>query len=78
MQKLERRVEALEHAGGGSKARVATVVEFVRPGHLDAPIQELRTLDGRCWKARPGESKKALIRRAAAETKGQGLLLAVS
>ena len=44
MQKLERRVEALEQAGGGSKARVATVVEFVRPGHLDAPIQELRTL----------------------------------
>ena len=68
MQKLERRIAALE-ATSAPADEMTIIRRFVSPGHLDAEIHRLRDDDGKLWTRKPGETEQELIDRASLETK---------
>lgn len=64
MASLETRVEKLESTVGGDTPIIRTIIHFVRPGELDAPIAIVRAASGMSWTPAPGEDDEALIARA--------------
>ena len=52
MASLETRVEKLESTVGGDTPIIRTIIHFVRPGELDAPIAIVRAASGRLYPAK--------------------------
>ncbi len=67
MATLEKRIAALETAGAVGAEPITLVVQFVKPGHLDAEIQEMYTQEGQSWQRVEGETQQELIDRATRE-----------
>lgn len=65
MASLETRLTALERVAGTDKPVLRTVVHYIHPRALRAPILNVTTSnESERWEPRPGENADALIARA--------------
>lgn len=67
MATLEKRIAALETAGAVGAQPITNIVQFIKPGQLDAEIQALHTKEGQSWTRLEGETQQGLIDRATHE-----------
>lgn len=67
MANLEKRIAALETAGAVGAQPITNIVQFIKPGQLDAEIQALHTKEGQSWIRLDGETQQELIARATGE-----------